>query len=88
MKYKFVSIIEGSSASIPCASFREAFTHMFNCVNDLINSDKLSLQLLETAIWIEREVGSPIFFYDARDRALDEGILKDGKIKGWESYLK
>ena len=78
-KYKFVSTMEGDQP-IECPSFKEAFTHMYNWVNKQLASGGMSYQVLETAIWIETTGGSPIFFYDARDLACEQGILKNGKL--------
>lgn len=75
MKYKFVSMEEGF-VPVERDSFKEAFTDMYHWVK---NQKRLHLQILETAIWIERRPFLvPLYFYDARDRAIDEGILKDG----------
>jgi len=76
--YTFCSIMEGDKP-VKCSSFEEAFTAMFKWVTDKINSNDLALQVLETAIWIEIN-GLPLYFYDARDRAIKMGILKDGKL--------
>ena len=77
MKYKFVSLM-GGNKNVVCDSFKEAFTHMYNWVMEEIKAG-LSRQALETAIWIESENGVEVlYFYEARDRAINEGIMKDG----------
>lgn len=76
--YTFYSMEQGDKP-VECSSFKEAFTVMFNWVTNHLNGEGLSYQVLETAIWIEID-GQPLYFYDARDRAIDEGILVDGKL--------
>lgn len=65
---------------VVCHTFKDAFTAMFNWINDALDNGGLSYQVLETAIWIETTGGTPIFFYDARDLAIEQGILKNGKL--------
>lgn len=77
--YTFYSMMDGDEPKV-CKTFKEAFTHMFNWVNEQLKGGGLSYQVLETAIWIETPGGSPIFFYDARDLACEQGILVDGKL--------
>lgn len=80
--YTFVNLEQGVEPQ-EFDTFKEAFTAMSKCVNELSNKGQLTLQFLETAIWIEVAVAglrSPIFFYDARDKAIDEGILVDGNL--------
>ncbi len=74
--YTFIAL---DQEPVKCNSFKEAFTAMFNWVQKHLNGEGLSYQVLETAIWIEIN-GRPLYFYDARDRAIDENILKDGKL--------
>ena len=40
----------------------------------MLKKHELSHQVLETAIWIECD-GQPIYFYDALDRAYEEGWI-------------
>lgn len=60
-------------------TFKEAWREMYTWVNDEINAGRMSHQLLETTCWIETDKG-PIFFYDARDKAYDEGLMLEGKL--------
>jgi hypothetical protein len=59
--------------------FMDAWNDMFLWVEEHIKSG-FSYQILETAIWIEvktvtekSETTYPIYFYDARDRSINEG---------------
>jgi hypothetical protein len=58
-------------------SFMEAWVDMFNYVNARIKAGNMSVMELETAVWIELDHGNgvkrPIYFYDARDRAIVDG---------------
>ena len=62
-------------------SFMEAWNDMYLWVKNEMASNNMSLQVLETAIWIEVKNNCdggkyPIYFYDARDRAIDEGWIQ------------
>lgn len=76
--WKFVSLVD--NVNVAAESFEEAFRAMYAHVRHLIAEGKLDYQILETSIWIECSgtgTGTvPIFFYDARDRAYDEGIMQ------------
>jgi hypothetical protein len=73
-KWKFVSLEEGFEPVL-VDSFMEAWDAMYQYVKRLMEAGQMSYQVLETSIWIEQAgfPRLPIFFYDARDRALDEG---------------
>jgi len=71
-KWKFVSLTEGFQP-IPVDSFMEAWDAMFKWIKDAVAQGQLDWQILETAIWIEQPNSKPLFFYDARDRAIDNG---------------
>ncbi len=60
-------------------TFKEAFTAIYNAIK---KEPTLSVQLLETTIWIIADGinANPIFFYDAKDLACEMGILIDGKL--------
>lgn len=88
MKYKFVSMVTGANpqGEILHDTFEGAWREMYQWVKALIDFGNMSYQVLETCIWIECiEDGhkTPLFFYDARDRACDEGIMD--KIKAEEN---
>lgn len=57
-------------------SFMAAWLDMYQYVSDLLNRGELSPQILETAMWIEIQyegTSLPIYFYEARDRAIEDG---------------
>lgn len=57
-------------------SFMAAWLDMYEYVNALLKSGNMTYQVLETAIWIELNDDmnkKPLYFYDARDRAIDDG---------------
>ena len=54
-------------------NFFDAWLDMMQWVKSKVVAHKMSFQVLETAIWIEDQCGQPIYFYDARDRAIEEG---------------
>jgi hypothetical protein len=61
-------------------TFAEAFSVLYKKLRE-DSKDGFSLQLLETAIWIDHDgYGSPIFFYDIVDRANKQNLLKDGQL--------
>jgi len=82
MKYTFVSLIEGDNHDTVCDTFEQAFTEMYYCINKHLDNKGLSWQALETCFWIKFDglPLSPFFWPEARDRAIDQGILKDGKL--------
>jgi hypothetical protein len=55
----------------------EAWMDMYKWVKTSMDEGTLDRQLLETAIWIKPSENSPIYFYDARDRAINEGWKRD-----------
>ena len=79
MTAQFQSLVSNENGKLH-HSFMEAWIDMFNYVNARFNAGTISLQELETAIWIEivnHEGGKyPIYFYDARDRAFADGWTK------------
>lgn len=60
-------------------TFAQAFRYLYEVVKKEKNN---SLQLLETATWIEDvERRTPIMFFKAIERAREEGLLSDdGKL--------
>lgn len=54
-------------------TFMEAWDDMYQYVKQRLADATMTYQELETAIWIDVENGPPIFFYDARDRAINSG---------------
>jgi len=71
-KWKFVSMEPGFKP-VEVDSFMEAWDAMFQWVKKLMDEGQMSYQVLETAIWIEQPTpAAPIFFYDARDRAISQ----------------
>ena len=73
MKFKFVSLEEGFVPKV-VDDFFTAWLHMYEWVKAKLDAGQLDWQLLETAIWIEQSGPKgtvPIYFYDARDRAID-----------------
>jgi len=58
-------------------TFAEAFTAMYNWVNEQIAKGELTYQALEMAIWIETPLdGVTIDFFTARDMACDLGLME------------
>jgi hypothetical protein len=68
-------------------SFEEAFAAIYHRLNEDMKAEQMSYQFLETTIWIENKMMmpvppiNPIFFYDARDKAVNIGLLQDGKLQ-------
>jgi hypothetical protein len=61
-------------------TFAEAFSFLYKKLNE-DSKDGFSLQLLETAIWIQNgEHGSPLFIYDIVDRAKRHGFLEGSEL--------
>lgn len=61
-------------------TFREAFKSLYDEVTKMILEEKMSIMCLEQATWITTSSGCPLPFYKARDLAISEGLLKDGKL--------
>lgn len=57
-------------------TFEDAWRAMYTCVKELAGRKQLSLQVLETSMWLETPIGSPMYFYSARDKAWDDGIME------------
>jgi hypothetical protein len=83
MKFKLVYLLEDAGVF---DTFKEAFKAMHKRITtDLkANDSKINWHLLETAVWIEATGGKGYkavhMFTQARDRACEEGWLKDGKL--------
>ena len=61
-------------------SFKEAFKAIYDAILTADPDDSFSYQTLETAVWVKDDNSPfPVMFYDARDRACDEGWIVDGK---------
>lgn len=85
-KWKFVALTKGFKP-LEADDFEGAWRHMYSWVKKQMATGKLSYQVLETAIWLERPDGIfPIMFPVARDRACKEGIMD--KIKAEEASSK
>ena len=74
--YQFQNL---SSSELPAPireTFMEAWNDMYEWVKRQLDSGGMSYQVLETTIWIEFTDATgcklPIYFYDARDRAIGE----------------
>ena len=79
--YKFTCLEEGyEDQGVNRETFAEAFADMYRYVTKLVDGGYCSWQVLETWHWIETPSRIPIFWYDARDRAYDEGIMEDGNL--------
>jgi hypothetical protein len=70
MTYQFQTLEQGKESPVR-QTFMEAWNDMYEYVKGLMDSGNMSLQLLETAIWIQHPLNGPLFFYDARDYAID-----------------
>jgi hypothetical protein len=58
-------------------TFNDAFVALWTMSR--AGTKGLSWQGLETTVWIKHRHGKPISFYDARDKAHEIGLLKNGK---------
>ena len=79
MKTKFKVFVTKDISEYP--TFEEAFKAFFNEVRAMVTQGT-SWQALETMCWIEgvfevegKTLRSPLYFYDARDFAIDAGLL-------------
>jgi len=81
-QWKFVSMEEGVEPVVS-ETFEGAWRAMYKWVRDRM--DGLTFQALETSIWIESTSGTPMFFYDARDLAIEMGLM--AKIEAEEKAL-
>lgn len=62
-------------------SFKEAFKKLYKETTDMMKNSGLTWQVLETAIWIkDPKEKEPMMFYEARDKACRDGLVKDGKL--------
>jgi hypothetical protein len=76
MTYQFQTLEQGKPSPVR-QIFMEAWNDMYIHVKGLMDSGNISLQMLETSMWIESKFDNgntptPIFFYDARDYAIQE----------------
>jgi hypothetical protein len=78
-KYRFISLETGFKP-VDRDTFKEAFADMFKWVKNLLDKNQMTYQILETVIWIETPTGAHLPFYSARDMAIKEGFLVDGKL--------
>ena len=77
--YQFQTLEAGVSPSPKHENFMDAWKDMYKYVKGLIDADNLSIQLLETTVWIEiaNLVGESSWsFYDCRNRAISKGWKK------------
>jgi len=82
MIYTFDGVVTGLKP-VKSDSFEVAYRAMHGWVKK--NLKTLSLQILETAIWIEvnnKGVKAPLDFYASRDEAYERGIIKKMKADG------
>jgi len=70
MKYTFKTMTDENFPTHD--SFMEAWNDMFQWVQNRLKDGGISLQVLETSIWIDSTTDT-IYFYDARDKAIDLG---------------
>jgi hypothetical protein len=75
LPWKFVTLDSTVEPSPPRETFDEAFRDMYLYVKKLLDSDQLTWQVLDTAIWIETPDVLPLFFADARDLACQSGLM-------------
>lgn len=61
-------------------NFKEAYALFHSEIEKGIGSATITLRDLESTCWIETPENKCISFFEARDRAYDEGFLKDGKL--------
>jgi len=81
MSYKFETLEKG--VAFPSReTFAQAFKDLFDYVKAAVSQGGYPLMLLETGIWIKGTGELPIFFYDARDKAIKDGLLVDGEWAG------
>ena len=76
MKYQFITLDTKEQPTPERETFLEAWNDMYKYVKKLLDANQMDYQLLETAIWIDWSGNGfkvPIFFYDARDQAINEG---------------
>jgi hypothetical protein len=59
-------------------TFKEACKIMYDAVKKMVQ-EGTSLQVLETAVWIENTGNnpSPVMFYDAKDIACEQGWIQN-----------
>ena len=72
-EYQFETLEAGKQFPVR-KTFMDAWEDMYKYVKAMMASGNFSLQLLETSLWIRssdnREIQSPMYFYDARDYAI------------------
>lgn len=81
MPWKFTSLDPRAGNSPERETFDDAFRDMYRYVRGLIDAGQLNYQVLETSIWIDTPDRIPLFFYDARDIACNNGLM-DRLLKG------
>jgi hypothetical protein len=78
--HTFISTV-AMEDSAPLPTFKEALTDFFGRIKTIGNEGKLSYQLLETACWVQLQVGekksAPLDFYATREFAHDIGMTDD-----------
>ena len=78
-----VVFLDDKESPTPFESLKQATEYFVSRIKEMIKSGGMALQVLETCIWIEvpgRKI--PMFFYEVKNHAIDEGWLKDGKWVG------
>jgi hypothetical protein len=65
-------------------SFEDAFKALYQKAITAVQGGSMSWQALETSVWIKSPGKQPLYFYDARDRAYDLGLLQAGGVPNWK----
>ena len=82
--YQFQTILEGSKNQAPArTTFMEAWNDMYKWVKGQIEDGMMSIQVLETCIWITTTTDTDehsLPFYDSRDLAIT--------VHGWKNPNK
>ena len=60
-------------------TYKAAVFHFFSEIKRLLSERQMSWFLLEQACWVEGDKTYPETFYEVRDRAIDNGWIKDGE---------
>jgi hypothetical protein len=74
-KYQFQTLEANINPYPIHDNFMDAWKDMYKYVKGLLDKGQMSIQMLETSIWINNLPGVklPTMFYDARDKAIKEG---------------
>lgn len=75
MTYEFQTLEADGKNNTKHKDFIQAWNDMYQWVSAKLKAGQLTHQVLETCIWIEMNSAdrkAPIYFYDARDKAIQE----------------